>query len=284
MRRRLSATRALTCVMAPDMAAGGLVGPLQQLDLGRLGDRLRQHRDVVGPAARRRGSRSTMRSPSATTAGGGGGRLGRGAQALLGEVGGVGVAGGLAGDDPDAGAAVAAGGQLLDPARRRAGPTSPACPRRTPRRSRRRCGGPRRGSAGSRPLRARWTSDLEAGRGSPASYRDAPQARPRRHGEAHRRPTPTRPSPSIRVRCPCWPRPGWWRWPRRPPSPPSTACSTRRDHRRHAGAARPPLAVVDRLPRRRRGHPRAGRGPAPHLHGVGRRRAGPRSPPARSPG
>ena len=42
--------------------------------------------------------------------------LGGGAQALLGQVGGVGEAGGLAHHDPDAGAPVAARGQLLDPA------------------------------------------------------------------------------------------------------------------------------------------------------------------------
>ena len=44
------------------------------------------------------------------------GRLGGRAQAGLGEVGGVGEAGGVARDDADAGAAVAAAGDLLDPA------------------------------------------------------------------------------------------------------------------------------------------------------------------------
>ena len=44
----------------------------------------------------------------------GGGRLGRVAQPVLAEVGGVREAGGLAADDPDAGAALAAGHELLD--------------------------------------------------------------------------------------------------------------------------------------------------------------------------
>ena len=53
------------------------------------------------------------------------GGLGGGAQASLAEVGGVGETGGVAADDPDAGAAVAAAGDLLDAAvveRRRGGP------------------------------------------------------------------------------------------------------------------------------------------------------------------
>ena len=44
----------------------------------------------------------------------GGGRLRGGLEPALGQVGGVGEAGGVADDDPDAGAAVAPGGQLLD--------------------------------------------------------------------------------------------------------------------------------------------------------------------------
>ena len=55
-----------------------------------------------------------MVTPSVAAPGRGRGRLGRGEQAGLGEVGGVGEAGGLADDDPDAGAPVAAGAELLD--------------------------------------------------------------------------------------------------------------------------------------------------------------------------
>ena len=63
----------------------------------------------------------------------------------LGQVGGVGEAGGVARHDPDAGAPVAARGQLLDPAVVEDAPTRTACPRRTPRRSRRPSAARRRG-------------------------------------------------------------------------------------------------------------------------------------------
>ena len=55
-----------------------------------------------------------MRDAAAAAAGRGGRGLGGGGEAGLGEVGGVGEAGGVADDDPDAGAPVAAGGELLD--------------------------------------------------------------------------------------------------------------------------------------------------------------------------
>ena len=53
---------------------------------------------------------------AATLAGRGSGRLGRGEQPGLAEVGGVGETGGVALDHPDAGAPVATAGDLLDPA------------------------------------------------------------------------------------------------------------------------------------------------------------------------
>ena len=105
--------------------AGGVVDPPQQLDLVRLGD-------LVGDSARRCcirlpfGAREGHGAgPAATLAGGRRGGLGGGAQPALGEVAGVGEAGGLAGDDADAGAPVAAARHLLDapvvePGRRRA--------------------------------------------------------------------------------------------------------------------------------------------------------------------
>ena len=83
----------------------------------------------VGLAAPRRGSCSTgltrcsgwrvsatRARAAAALAGGRRGGLGGGAQAGLAEVGGVGEAGGVALDDADAGATVAAAGDLLDPA------------------------------------------------------------------------------------------------------------------------------------------------------------------------
>ena len=72
-------------------------------------------RHLVALHARRDCSRATD-APAAPLAGDGRGRLGRGQKARLGEVGGVGVAGGLPHHHPDPGAAVAPRRQLLDPA------------------------------------------------------------------------------------------------------------------------------------------------------------------------
>ena len=105
---------------------------------------------------------------AATAPGRGRRRLGRGAQALLGEVGGVGEAGGVAHHHADAGAAVAPGGELLDLGRRRAAPTTSAGPRRRPRRTRRRCAAPRRGSVAPPLRRSRQLrSSSRSGRGHP---------------------------------------------------------------------------------------------------------------------
>ena len=79
---------------------------------------------VVGVRARRCstggapacGSRATVRAPPPPWLAAAAAASAAAAQAGLGEVGGVGEAGGLARDDPDAGAAVAAAGHLLDPA------------------------------------------------------------------------------------------------------------------------------------------------------------------------
>ena len=95
------------------LSSPGRVGPLQQLDLHRLGDRLGCREHLVGPADLASGEVDDLGAAGAA-AGGGARRLGRGQQALLAEVGSVGVAGGLADDHPDAGSAVTPGAQLLD--------------------------------------------------------------------------------------------------------------------------------------------------------------------------
>ena len=86
-------------------AAGGGVGPAQQLDLAGLGDVLREDRDVVGAGRLLAGERH-LDHAAAAGAGRRARRLGRLGQARLGQVGGVGEAGGVADDHPDPGAAV----------------------------------------------------------------------------------------------------------------------------------------------------------------------------------
>jgi hypothetical protein len=100
-----------------------VVGPLQDLGLAGLRNRFRQHADLVGRrhrlALQRRDVGGALRTP-----GRGGGSLGRGLQARLAQVGGVGEAGGVAPHHADAGAPLAPGDELLDlgvvEARRRA--------------------------------------------------------------------------------------------------------------------------------------------------------------------
>ena len=81
--------------------------PLQQLDLGGLGDVVGAALDVL-TGARGCGRERHGAAAAAALAGGGGRGLGGGEQSGLAEVGGVGEAGRLALDDPDAGAPVAA--------------------------------------------------------------------------------------------------------------------------------------------------------------------------------
>ena len=76
------------------------------------------------------------------------------------EVGGVGEAGGLAAHDAHAGAALATGAQLLDPAVVEASRSTTAGPRRTPRRSRRPLPGRGAGCGSGRTLRSRATSEV----------------------------------------------------------------------------------------------------------------------------
>ena len=100
--------------MAPPVRAGRLVGPGQQLELAALSTVVGQRAVARGRGARR-GRSATVRTPpppSRATAAAAGGRQ----QPGLAQVGRVGEAGGLADDDPDAGAPGAARGQLLDPA------------------------------------------------------------------------------------------------------------------------------------------------------------------------
>ena len=89
------------------------VGALQQLDLDGLRDGLGRGDHLVRPV---HGSPREIDDPrSAAAAAGRGARgLGRGEQPALGQIGRVRVSGGLTDDDTDAGAAVAAGAQLLD--------------------------------------------------------------------------------------------------------------------------------------------------------------------------
>ena len=95
------------------LGAGDLVGPGEQLDLAGLRHVARHDLDHV---RRRRGPAGEVdRAGAAASAPGGGRRgLGRGGKPGLGEVGGVGEARGVADDDPDAGAPVAARRELLD--------------------------------------------------------------------------------------------------------------------------------------------------------------------------
>ena len=106
--------RPMTCVMAEPSAARGRVGPLEQLDLASPWRRPRGRSATslgAGASCRARATSAHAaaarepRPPAASAAA---------AQAGLGQVGGVGEAGGVADDDPDAGAAVAPGAELLD--------------------------------------------------------------------------------------------------------------------------------------------------------------------------
>ena len=95
--------------------AGDVVGAGEQLDLAGLGHVTGVGLDVVAAGRGATGEGDGAGAPSPALGGGRGG-LGGGEQAGLGEVGGVGEAGGVAHHDPDAGAAVAARRELLDPA------------------------------------------------------------------------------------------------------------------------------------------------------------------------
>ncbi len=92
---------------------GGRVGPLQQLDLDRLRNGLGRGHHLVRPADLAPGEvdhfGAARPAPGRRTR-----SLGRREQALLGEVGGVRIPGGLTDDDPHARSAVASGAQLLD--------------------------------------------------------------------------------------------------------------------------------------------------------------------------
>ena len=193
----------------------------------------------------------------------------------LGQVGGVGVAGGLAGDDADAGAPVAAGGQLLDPAVVEAGRGGPlvldehlgevaagserGAERPLDHASSSTCSSRSRAVVVARKARLRSYRDA---RPSPASSAQVvAEGRRRRH--RHRLPL----GRGGRARHP--PGRGAGRGGRR-----------RRRRRRRSARARPRSACACSsttcAPRaigadgHRRGHAREGRGPAAHLHGVGR--------------
>ena len=94
-------------------APGSRVGPLQQLDLDGLRNRLGCSQHLVGPADLSPGEVDHL-GAARSTPGGRARRLGRREQALLAEVGGVRVAGRLTDDDAHPGSAVTPGAQLLD--------------------------------------------------------------------------------------------------------------------------------------------------------------------------
>ena len=101
--------------MARTAGAGGLVDALQQRDLVGLGHLVGEALDRADAVLRLTGQRDDV-GAAAALAGGRRRSLGGGTQTGLAEVGGVGEPGGVALDDADAGAAVAAAGDLLDPA------------------------------------------------------------------------------------------------------------------------------------------------------------------------
>ena len=148
MRLRLSPYPADTWTDGGTGVAGGLVGPQEQLHLGRLADGVGRDRHVADPVGRLPGERHDPRS-SPALAGRRRGRFRRRQQAGLAEVGRVRVAGRLALDDPDACARGRARRSPARPCRRPGWPTTSACPPRTPRRTRLRCAGPRRAPAGT---------------------------------------------------------------------------------------------------------------------------------------
>ena len=98
------------------VAAGarGVVGLDEELDLAGLGDLLGEQHHVVSP--HRLALLERHDPPAAPLPGDRGGGFGRGQQTALGQVRGVGVAGGLPHHDPDPCTAVATRRQLLDPA------------------------------------------------------------------------------------------------------------------------------------------------------------------------
>ena len=112
MRRRESAYDAVTERMEPPSARADASARRKQLDLARLRHRLRQHRDLV----RRRGpaGQCDLAHSAATGSGRRGRGFGRLREAGLAEVGGVREPGRVAAHDPDARAAQATGGELLD--------------------------------------------------------------------------------------------------------------------------------------------------------------------------
>ena len=181
------------------------------------------------------------------------------------------------------------GAQLLDPAVVEAGRRWPACPRRTPRRSRRRCAGRRRGPAGSRLRRAQGLLPVACrtlrrpDRGC-VSYRDARRTRPGRRGRARRHRCRHGDRAALAATCRARHAPG-----RRAGEEAAVAAIDGRLGRGetsvgHAGAARPPRPVRGRAPRSRPRPPsrrsRAAGSPSPCRSTT----SGASSPPARSPG
>ena len=120
MRRRLSATRADTCLMAPPSARAASSARLSSSTLGGLGDGLGEDRHRVGRRHSGAGEVDDARSPPVPPRAAAAAASAAARRPALGQVGGVGVAGGVADDDSDAGAAVAPGAAAPRSCRRRA--------------------------------------------------------------------------------------------------------------------------------------------------------------------
>ena len=116
MRRRLPPTDAVTWLISPPAARAAASARRRIVDLVGLGHVLGEDADVVGRRGHRLGERPPSRTPPPPRRAAADAASAAVSRPGFGEIGGVGEAGGVADDDPDAGATVAARGELLDPA------------------------------------------------------------------------------------------------------------------------------------------------------------------------